>query len=322
MHPSTVSLASTTLRPKSAFSVTLKRSLLIWLGITLSAQAVVIDSGGPNNTAPGGQPYFGNVGVLNDASAIYLSNQWVMTASHVAGSLPGSVSFGGTSYATQPGSWQRLNNTGLGGGLTALTDIVLFRLTSPPGLPSLAVRTSAPTVGDDVMMIGNGKTQAASLTYWDVTVVAGLGNDVWDEVIPPVPFDLSGFKITPTNQVRWGVNEVTVASITANAGSGDVRSFTTLYDGGFFHEAQGVLGDSGGATLFFNGLSWELSGMMHAINAYDNQPASAIPGQSTFHADLSLYAPQINAILATVPEPGSLMLLGFSALLIFTRRTR
>ena len=259
---------------------------------------------------------------MNDASAIYLSNQWVMTARHAASALPGTVSFGGISYATQAGSWQRLNNTGLGMGLSTLTDIVLFRLTSSPGLPSLSVRTSAPTVGDDVMMIGNGKIQAASLTYWDVTVVAGLNNDIWNEVIPPTPYDLAGFKTTPTNEVRWGVNEVDVASITANSGNGDVLSFSTLYNTGFTHEAQGVTGDSGGATLFFNGVSWELSGMMHAINAYDNQPASAIHGQSTFHANLSLYAPQINAILATVPEPGAYILLGFSALLIYSRRIR
>ncbi len=304
------------------FSASLKRSLLVWLGITLSAHAVVIDSGGPNNTAPSGQPYFGNVGVLNGASAIYLSNQWVMTANHVADFLPGSVSFGGTSYTTQAGSWQRLNNTGLGIGLSTLTDIVLFRLTSSPGLPSLSVRTSAPTVGNNVMMIGNGKTQAASLTYWNVTVVPGLNNDMWAEVAPTTFFNLAGFKTTQTNQVRWGPNEVDIADVTVNAGFGDVHSFSTLYDVRPTPQAQGVIGDSGGATLFFNGASWELSGMMHAVNAYDNQPASAIHGQSTFHANLSLYAPQINAILATVPEPGSFILLGFSTLLILTIRIR
>ncbi len=305
--------------PTSAIMI---KWLLIWLSVTECARAVVIDSGGPNNTAPGGQPYFGNVGVLNGASVIYLSNQWVMTANHVASALPGSVTFGGTPYTTQAGSWQRLNNIGLGGGLTVLTDIVLFRLTSAPSLPSLAVRTSAPTVGDGVMMIGNGKTQALSLTYWDVTVVAGPNNDVWNEVIPPVPHDLAGFKITPTNEVRWGTNEVNIASITANSGNGDVRSFATLYNAGVPEEAQGVNGDSGGAALFFNGVTWELSGMMHAINTYDNQPASAIPGQSTFHADLSVYAPQISAILVTVPETSSSMILCFSAFLIVTKRKR
>lgn len=315
-------ISSITSNVSRFFSALLKRSLLVWLGITLNAHAVVIDSGGPNNTAPSGQPYFGNVGVLNGASAIYLSNQWVMTANHVASFLPVSVSFGGTPYTTQAGSWQRLNNTGFGMGLSTLTDIVLFRLTSSPGLPSLSVRTSAPTVGDDVMMIGNGKTQAASLTYWDVTVVDGLNNDVWAEVTPPALFDYAGFKITPINEVRWGVNEVEIASIIVNAGFGHVRSFSTLYNTRFTHEAQGVNGDSGGATLFFNGASWELSGMMHAIDAHDNQPASAIRGRSTFHADLFRYAPQINAILATVPEPGSFILLGFSALLVITRRIR
>jgi hypothetical protein len=62
--------------------------------------------------------------------------------------------------------------------------------------------------------------------------------------------------------------------------------------------------------------------MMHAINSYENQPSSAISGQSTFHADLSLYAPQINAIVASVPEL-STTLYGFAAFgLLAMRRSR
>jgi hypothetical protein len=286
------------------------------------AKAVVVISGATNNTAPSGQPYFGNVGSYNNASVIYLSNQWVMTARHVAAALPSSVTFGGTNYATQSGTWQRLNNTGLGAGLTIDTDIVLFRLTSAPSLPSLSIASSAPTVGQDVMMIGNGRIQQSSLTYWDVTVVAGLGNDVWTEVTPPTPYDLAGYKTTGTHQVRWGVNEVDVTATTLNAGHGDVLSFSTLYNNVFTHEAQAVVGDSGGATLSYDGANWNLLGMMHAINAYDNQPSSAIDGQSTFHANLSLYAPQINSIIATVPEV-STILYSLSAFgLLVLRRSR
>jgi hypothetical protein len=301
----------------------LLRPILVSLGLALTAQAVVISSGGPNNTAPVGQPFFGNVGVLNGASAIYLDNQWVMTAAHVAGSLPASVSFGGTSYATQAGSWQRLTNTGLGSGLTALADVVLFRITSSPGLPTLTLRTGAPVAGDDVMMVGNGRIQAANLTYWNVNVVTGPGNDVWTEVTLPAIFNRSGFKTTAANEVRWGNNEVGTANTTVNTGGGDTRSFSTVYNAVNPEEAQGAVGDSGGATLFFNGSNWELAGMMHAIATFETQPSlTAVSGNSTFHANLSLYAPQINAILVTVPEPSSYLIAGIAGLLCLTKRLR
>ena len=303
--------------------VPLLKPVLISLGLSLTAQAVVISSGGPNNTAPGGQPYFGNVGVLNGASAIYLDNQWVMTAAHVAGSLPASVSFGGTSYATQTGSWQRLTNTGLGSGLTAFADVVLFRITSSPGLPTLTLRTGAPVAGDDVMMVGNGRIQAANLTYWNVNEVSGPSNDVWTEVTLPATFNRSGFKTTAANEVRWGNNEVDIADTTINTGSGDTRSFATIYNAVTPEEAQGAVGDSGGATLFLNGSNWELAGMMHAISTFETQPSlTAIDGNSTFHANLSLYAPQINAILVTVPEPSSYLIAGLAGLLCLTKRLR
>ena len=292
------------------------------VSLIAQANAVVVISAATNNTAPSGQPYFANIGTYNSASIIYLGNQWVMTARHVASSLPSSVNFGGTSYSTQSGSWQRLNNTGLGSGLTVDTDIVLFRLISNPGLSTLSIASSAPTIGQDVMMIGNSRIQQSSPTFWDVTVVAGSGNDVWTEVTPPTAYDLAGYKTTGTHQVRWGVNEVDITATTVNSGSGDVLSFSTLYNNVFTHEAQAVVGDSGGATLTYDGTNWNLLGMMHTINSYENQPSSAISGQSTFHADLSLYAPQINAIVASVPEL-STTLYGFAAFgLLAMRRSR
>ncbi len=299
------------------------KSAIVWLGVTLAAHAVVIDSGALNNTAPMGQPYFGNVGVLNGASAIYLSNQWVMTASHVAGSLPASVSFGGTSYATQAGSWQQISNSGLEPGLTAFADIVLFRLATSPGLPTLTLRTTAPAVGNNVMMIGNGKVQEAGLTYW--TVNTAPDPDVWNEVTLPTPFDREGFKTTAANQVRWGTNEVAIADETVNAGAGDTKSFITTYNTtGASNEAQGVLGDSGGAVLFDTGSGWELAGMMHAIGTFDGQPSptTAVSGNETYHANLSAYASQVNAIVATVPETSSSMLVGMAMLMCLTRRLR
>mgnify|MGYP000046403058 CR=1 FL=1 len=76
---------------------------LPWVFLVLgpTADAVVVASGGVNNTAPAGQPYFANVG----PGGIYLGDGWVLTAAHVAGSLPATASFGGLSYATEPGSF-------------------------------------------------------------------------------------------------------------------------------------------------------------------------------------------------------------------------
>lgn len=309
------------MKPISTLSCT-QLSILALLSFTLAANAVVVSTGGPNNTAPSGQPFFGNVGTVNGASAIYLGNQWVMSASHVASSLPASVNFGGTTYTTQTGSWQRLTNAGLGSGLSAETDIVLFRLTTSPSLPSLAIRTAALSANDGVMMIGNGKVQEASLTYWNLIAGPGANDDVWTEVALPAASNRQGFKTTTTNQVRWGTNNVGNPNITVNAGAGDVRSFSTVYDDGMTNEAQGVLGDSAGAVLFNSGGTWQLAGMIHAINTFENQPAvTAIDGQSTFIANLSLYAPQINAIIS-IPEASGFLLLSISTLGAIMRRKR
>ena len=51
-------------------------SLVIACGLmAVPAHAVVVISGELNNTAPLGQPYFGNVGVVGAASGVYLGNR-------------------------------------------------------------------------------------------------------------------------------------------------------------------------------------------------------------------------------------------------------
>jgi hypothetical protein len=138
------------------------RLFLSFVACCQTAEAVVIASGGPNNTAESGPEYFSNVGTLNGASAIYLANGWVLTANHVSSSLPASVNFGGTNYATQAGSFHRLTNDG---PLSTFTDIVLFRLSAPPALPGVTISNTTPTVASQVTMIGNGRTQQSAPTY-------------------------------------------------------------------------------------------------------------------------------------------------------------
>lgn len=293
-------------------------SFIVWVfaGLTLPASAVVVASGGPNNIAPGGQPFFDNVGKLNGATAIYLANGWVMTANHVSSSLPASVDFGGTAYTTEPGSFHRLTNAG---PLTAFTDIVLFRLNAPPALPGVSLAAATPTVGSEVMMIGSGRIQN-SPTYWDRTVIAGPNNDTWVETTEPLS-NISGFQTSATRETRWGENQVDANGITVNIGQGDVVSFTTQFDAaGLPEEAQAVTGDSGGAVFSFNGISWELSGMMYAVSSYETQPGgsnSAVFGVQTAIADLSYYRTEI---LTIIPEPTSLVFSLIGAASLFRRR--
>jgi len=295
------------------------------LGWSPAARAVVVLSGSSNTSAPGGQPYFNNVGVVNGASGIYLGNRWVLSAAHVAGTLPAAATFGGINYSTVSGSYQRLHNPG---GYTSLTDLALFRLTTDPLLPTVSIATSSPTMGADVMMIGRGRDQAASITYWDVTVNPGDANDVWTPVAAG-GHDREGYQTLGSRTIRWGENDVAtigqVFNYTFNSETVDVFSFTTSYDlGAKIHEAQAVAGDSGGAVFVDNGGTWSLNGVMLTVLLYETQPdgnRTAVIGNETVMADLSVYRSEILSITA-IPEPGSavLCLFGVSVLLVIRRR--
>ncbi len=304
----------------------MKKTRLLIFGLVAfcqSAEAVVIASGGLNNTASGGPQNFNNVGTLNGASAIYLANGWVLTANHVSSSLPASVNFGGTNYATEVGSFHRLTNDG---PLSTFTDIVLFRLSAPPALPGVTISGATPTVASQVTMIGNGRTQQSAPTYWNRTEIVGNNNDTWVETTEGAS-NISGFKTTATTEVRWGENAVDDNNFYVNVGSllnpVDVVSFLTRFDSGIPEEAQAVVGDSGGAVFSNNGGSWELSGMMFAVGTYETQPGgaeTAVYGGETYIADLSYYRSQI---LTIIPEPSAcvLAMLGASTL-VLRRRSR
>jgi hypothetical protein len=300
---------------------------------TLPTFGVVVATGIPNTSAPVGMPYFHNVGTLTNAagtssaSAVYLGNRWVLSANHVSPSLPGAgkVNFAGIAYDSTPGSWQRLANpTGM--GLSVSTDLVLFQLASDPGLPALSIRSAAPSVAESVIMIGNGRIQSSSLTGWDVTVVAGPANDVWTEVSPASSGDLQGFKVSPSQQISWGANEVQSVGLTINLGThGDILALSTRFDqgpGSFVQEGQAINGDSGGAVFTQTAGGWSLIGMMNAVNSYENQPYNtSIFGQSTFAADLSVYLGQIVTVTG-IPEPSSLWFLAGATILMTFRSGR
>ena len=288
------------------------------------AGAVVISSatGTGNTNAPVDDPGWANMGLINGASGIYLGSGWVLTASHVG---VGNITFGGISYSPLSNSMVQITNTTP--GKTTNTDLIMFQLASTPtGLGSLTLASSAPTVGSGVTMIGAGRDRGA-FTEWNVNT----GTSPWTWTVVSSNGNAAGFQTLATSTMRWGTNTITNANfwVTVNVGENrDVRSFATTFDallGLGPDEAQAVLGDSGGAVFQKNGSSWELSGVMFTVAGYSGQPDPAttpVFGNLTLSADLSYYAPQI---LSIIPEPSTYALLalaatGFGAILLRRRR--
>jgi hypothetical protein len=238
------------------------------------AAAVLIASGDGtgNTTAPRDDPGWANVGVqtVGSLTAIYLGNGWVLTAGHVG---IGTVRFRGVDYAPLPGSGHTLVFSG-----TTLSDLLLFRLVDETGLPSLPVRAAPPAANATVTLVGNGQGRGAATSY---------GGH-------------AGFGWLASRTLRWGTNQVAERYLDARLGSVVTRAFSTTFDvpGGTTDEAQAVVGDSGGAVFLKNGATWELAGMLFAVDAYDGQPANtSLDGNSTYAADLSFYRSQIQAIV-------------------------
>jgi hypothetical protein len=289
-----------------------------------SARALIVapPSTNVNTSAPADDPGWLNVG----DRGIYLGNRWVVTAFHVGA---GPTNFPGVgSFSAVPGSEVRLQNPA-GEGLTALTDLQVYRLSADPGLPWLTLAASTPPIGDAVTLVGDGAavTMSAMETHWQVTQV-GPDQFSWMEV--PVGGNAHGYKATTALKL-WGTNLVendesffpmeqdADHTVAVNAGLGDVVSFFTEFDKAgetdglaTESEAQGLGGDSGSAIFHKANGQWVLAGVTHAISVFEDQPdvgLTAVYGNLTFAADLSVYRDQILAITA-IPEVGSFWLVG------------
>ena len=193
------------------------------LAATLATQsrAVLVAETTGNITAPGDDPGWGNVGACNSAGAIYLGNQWVLTAYHVNASAGFPVVFNGTAYTTIPSSGVRLTNNGAG-GMSALTDLIVFRINGDPGLPTPVISASAPALGDDIVMIGNGLNRAAARTFWQVTMNADPALDTWTETVGA--HNVEGYKAGSGSAKRWGTNDAEAVNVNIDYGVGTVRT--------------------------------------------------------------------------------------------------
>lgn len=148
-------------------------------------RALELRGGAINTTAPGtsfnGDTFaqalpWNNVGTYNGAGMIYLGNignngkYWVLTADHVAPSLPSSVTFGSTSYNTVAGSYVQLTSPD-----NSAADMVMFQIdvsSDPSGLMTLSLESTTPTLNTPIYYVGYG----GGTKNWGYNTVAGYGH--------------------------------------------------------------------------------------------------------------------------------------------------
>ncbi len=282
-------------------------ALLAFSGVR--ALAVVDSSSTTNTSDPGDGSPWGNVGTVNGSTGEYLGNGWVLTAFHVGA---GSITFDIGTFAAD-GQSVRLKNAD-----NSNADLLLFHLTLTPSLPSLVLSSATPVAGSAVDMMGFGRIRGSSeKTYnWtDSFSVLHTGN---------------GFDWSASGQKSFGTNTIAAGGVvTVNDGFGINESFVTDFTQSTpgpatAHEAQAALNDSGGAIFFKNGSTWELSGIMYAINdtisSSNGQPDSiAVYDNVTYSADIASYRSQINV---AIPEPSEWALLAVGALTLGASRLR
>ncbi len=288
-----------------------------WLGYAAPAvQAVVVSTSRETTTAPEDDFGWGNVGIMRNATAIYLGDRWVLSASHVG---IGDVSFPETgTFSVDTDSVYQFSNA-KGSGMTKPADLVLFQLNEDPGLPPLRISSVTPTVGTEVWVVGHGLNAEDTMTYWDVTQRGATWT--WTETAPPG--DYSGFKTSGAGVIRWGTNLIeddesfknefdddiltklsttttqTLTMLTefdSDESNSDDDVLTANGSTATVYESQAVLADSGGGLFVKSGTAWELAGTILSVEGHRDQPdvtRNAIFGNLTYYADLATYIDQI-----------------------------
>lgn len=260
----------------------LRMAMALALGWGAPAAAVIIASGDGwgNTSAPTDDPGFDHLGTFEKLSVVYIGDGWILTARHVCRETdpePCDVEIEGVTYREVNDTRERLVTDGVDP-----SDLLMFRIQSDPGLPSLRIATNPPA--GEVVMIGNGKDRGDPVYDWDGSP------------------DLDGWYWLGTRSMRWGTNLVKQVSLESSLG-GRTMVFTTDFSafGGTTHECQVATGDSGGAVFSKASGSWELTGIHHTRAVFSGQDAwgkAALFGNESWSAQLSDYRDQILDIIA------------------------
>ena len=248
-----------------------------------------------NTTAPSnGAPwqYVAEVGT-NNASAVYLGNDFLITAAHVTLTGSSSVELNGSSY------FQDSSFTPLQIGPDALT---IFKITGNPGLSPLALTGTA----------DNDLNQAATLISWGVgkeSVITHSGTDVgW-----------TWSSDNSTRVERWGTN-VTLGTYYVTGG---VNYLQTAFNTSLGpNVASGANGDSGSGLFEYIGGTWTLAGILDGVDTdgasyYGNSPNNLSGEDYTYSVEVSQYSQQIQA---DIPEPRTIALLSLGLPLLWLYR--
>ncbi|MGH0031606.1 MAG: hypothetical protein ACQGVC_17570 [Myxococcota bacterium] len=233
------------------------------------------------------------VGEVNGLTATYLGDGWVLTAGHVG---PGDLTLGGVVYPHLPGWDTSFDNEGGPGS----PDLLMFQVMPRPPLAPLALRSSMPTIGEVLVMIGCGRDRGAWTTYDP------------NGQFPPDP--IGGWMWESSQTKRWGTNEVD--GFPVGLVNGTVSFYTSFDDaGGHPFEAQGADGDSGGAVFTFSE-GTQLAGVLYTIAPAIGQPdETSMFTNLTFAARVDFYYDQIQDAMA-MPEPATGTGLGAGTLLL------
>ncbi len=233
------------------------------------AALIATGTGTGNTTAPNPDPGFSRLGVVNGLSAVYFRNGWVLTASHV-----GTATFwlGTTGHAPVPGSTVRFSNPD-----SSLADLIAFKLATRPALADIALADTPASVSTLVTVIGRGVDRGTA-TSW-----RGFGGWTWGG----------------SNAMRWGTNRISSVGNLALA----TKAFEITFDDipnppAGQHEADIVVGDSGGGAFTGTGTSAKLVGILFARSTYGGQPANtSLYGNVGLISDLYAYRDEILAVV-------------------------
>lgn len=311
----------------------MKRAIILALAICCGAsstKAVIVGPGdGTGNTTGSGMSSgWDYVGTVDGASGVYLGNGWVLTAAHVGGISAGSTPFtlSGTTYIADSGA-TRLTNAD-----SSLADLQMFHVATSPALmamPVLPLISSTPSNGTTIYMVGYGRNpRNSSATYYSNTTTWAVATDP----LTALTAAAGGLGYGTNNIKRWGTNTIDGTKIAALDGFGSTSVLTANFYGGTpftakdnyitntpgsTDEALVSSGDSGGGVFDSSGV---LVGINNYLSAYTGQPANtAIFGNASNMADISVYRKEI---VALVPEPSSVVVLGGVVVSFFLGRRR
>ena len=281
--------------------------LLIALAVPNTVSAVVLKAGDGtgNESAPVDDPGFANAGRVGAGTGIYLGNRWVLTANHVGAR---SITFGGETFEPIPGESIQIGNP-QDRGLSANTDMLLFRIAEEPELPELRIGCRQPRSGEQLVLMGHGRDRDTEISAWDVQVGPGPQDDVWTPTASTAVASEVGFRTQSTRTLRWGLAPVRQSNRPIITGNGDVISIETTFPrfGTSPNLSRAATGDSGGPVFHKNGDFWELIGMIHGVTpTKENQPggsATVLLGTSTFSANLLTYEDELRAVADFGPAP-------------------